>query len=219
MSIRERVKGDGPDRSLLKVFYKLGTVSPKTIEELNTILDTFTHSDIGTDMYSITNTIDYEKTHGVADSYYRQVLLQNSINQPGMKSAVVGQTFKEKEELYTQWATNIYTLDSTIKDVNTFFKQVYRFRLSETQPHHSIAWHIDTNTSVMCRAQICIKEDDSLFEFKDREGTHRLHMKQGDLWFINTGWNHRVVANTQKRRTAILSFKFSDLLTFNEVFR
>lgn len=212
MERRSRVKGTGPDRTLLKIFHKLGDVSPETVKELNAILDNYKHNDIGSDHYSITNTLDYEKSHGVKQDVYRQVLLQTKAEVKGMPTAVSGMVFDDHEELYSNWDTENYSIESTVRDVSKFFKKVCRFRLSETQPFNSIAWHIDTNTSVMCRAQICVNENDSLFEFRDRDGIHTLRMKPGELWFINTGWNHRVVAQNDVRRTAVFSFKFEDLI-------
>ena len=35
-------------------------------------------------------------------------------------------------------------------------------------------------------------------------------MKPGELWFINTGWNHRVIAGDSTRRSAIFGFDFKD---------
>jgi hypothetical protein len=108
--------------------------------------------------------------------------------------------------------TDKYTLSSTITEINKHFIDVCRFRISETQPHYEIPWHIDTNTSVACRAQICITNDDSKFEFKTRQGIKTLQMAPGELWFINTGWNHRVIANSQVRQVAIFTFKFDQLV-------
>ena len=78
--------------------------------------------------------------------------------------------------------------------------------------HHEIKWHIDTDTSVACRAQICLGVNDSVFEFRDRSGIHKLKMRPGEMWFINTGWNHRVISGHTLRRSAIFSFHFDDVI-------
>lgn len=215
---RNRVHGTGPDRTLLKTFVKLGEVSKETIQELNDIIDQHKHNDIGGDVYSITKTVDYENTHGVKGDFYRQILLQKKANEDNMPTAVNGVVFNEYEELYTRWDTEKYSIQNTITDISKYFNSICRFRLSETQPHNSIAWHIDTNTSVMCRAQICVNDNDSLFEFKDRQGLKTLQMKPGELWFINTGWNHRVVSQEMARRTAVFSFKFENLIDGSNTF-
>jgi hypothetical protein len=217
MNKRQRIKGDGPDRTLLKSFYKLGELSDNTIDELKYIVSNNHTNDIGGDRYSISNTIDYAKTHGIKESGYRQILLQGKQDGKNYETAVEKQVFTENEFLYERWLTDQYNLTSTISDIASYFKAVYRFRISETYPNYEIPWHIDTNTSVACRAQICITDDDSIFEFKTRTGIHNLSMKPGELWFINTGWNHRVLAKAKLRQVAIFTFNFKDLINYNDI--
>jgi len=83
--------------------------------------------------------------------------------------------------------------------------------MSEMQGDHELNWHIDADTSVICRAQICLSNSDSVLEFRDKKGIHKLVMQKGDVWFINTGWNHRVVNGNNIRRSAILGFHYNDL--------
>jgi streptogramin lyase len=83
--------------------------------------------------------------------------------------------------------------------------------MSEMKGDHELNWHIDADTSVICRAQICLNRNDSVLEFRDKEGVHQLKMNPGEIWFINTGWNHRVVNGETTRRSAILGFHFDDL--------
>jgi hypothetical protein len=99
-----------------------------------------------------------------------------------------------------------------LQALNSLFKNTYRFRLSEMKGNHELNWHIDADTSVICRAQICLNHNDSIFEFKDKEGIKSLQMQPGEVWFINTGWNHRVVSGDITRRTAIIGFHFEDLI-------
>jgi oxalate decarboxylase/phosphoglucose isomerase-like protein (cupin superfamily) len=78
--------------------------------------------------------------------------------------------------------------------------------------NHELNWHIDTDPSVICRAQICIKHTKSVMEFNTKGQVHTLYMKPGDIYFINTGWSHRVVNNSDTERVvAIFGFEFSDL--------
>ena len=35
-------------------------------------------------------------------------------------------------------------------------------------------------------------------------------MKPGEMWFINTGWAHRVIAGKNSRRSAIFGFDYKD---------
>jgi hypothetical protein len=114
------------------------------------------------------------------------------------------------EYLYTRWDSN-YKLRYTSDTIYKYFHNVYRFRMSEMNGDHELNWHIDTDTSVICRAQICLNENDSVMEFRDKDGIHQLRMKPGEMWFINTGWNHRVVNGTTPRRAVIFGFHFDDM--------
>jgi hypothetical protein len=64
----------------------------------------------------------------------------------------------------------------------------------------------------MCRAQICLKENDSVFQFRRRGEVQEFQMKPGEMWFINTAWPHRVVAKDTSRRAAIFGFDYKDYL-------
>lgn len=197
---RKRVGGTGPKRNKLKLFEKICDVPYQLVDELNYILDTNTGNDIGGDSYGISQNCNYEEVFNVADQY-RQVLLQKRIEST---------SDDVNEYLYTRWDTN-YKLRYTKPTLDENFHNVYRFRMSEMKGDHELNWHIDADTSVICRAQICLNENDSVLEFRDKEGVHQLRMKPGEMWFINTGWNHRVVNGNTSRRSAIFGFHFDDL--------
>lgn len=199
---RTRVGGTGPRRNKLKKFEKIADVPYQVIDELNYILDTNRGNDIGGDSYGISQNCNYDEVFNVADQY-RQVLLQ-------MRPESENQTPDVNEYLYTHWVGE-YKLRYTSDTIYKHFHNVYRFRMSEMKGDHELNWHIDTDTSVICRAQICLNENDSVLEFRDKEGVHQLCMKPGEMWFINTGWNHRVVNGSTPRRSAIFGFHFDDL--------
>jgi len=201
---RTRVKGTGPRRDKLVTYKRLGYAPPYVVKELNRILDTHTHNDIGGDNYNITNTTDYDKSFGISktNNSYRQILLQ--------KNALIDKDSVD-EYTYNEWDAG-YNLRYTRPFLDKYFSNTVRFRLSEMVGHHEIKWHIDTDTSVACRAQICLGTNDSVFQFKDRSGIHELKMRPGEMWFINTGWNHRVISGTTLRRTAVFSFHFDDVI-------
>tara|TARA_R110000868_G_scaffold52067_1_gene164747 strand:- start:2594 stop:3244 length:651 start_codon:yes stop_codon:yes gene_type:complete len=197
---RARVGGTGPKRNKLKTFEKIDQVSQNVVDELNYILDTDTRNDIGGDNYGISQNCNYEEVFNVSDKY-RQILLQKKIEDS---------SDDVNEYLYTNWDPN-HNLRYTMPTINRLFDNVYRFRMSEMKGDHELNWHIDADTSVICRAQICLKESDSTLEFKDKAGIHQLRMYPGEVWFINTGWNHRVVNGGAVRRSAIFGFHFNDL--------
>ena len=78
-------------------------------------------------------------------------------------------------------------------------------------------WHIDQDTSVICRAQLCLNENDSVFQFNRKGKIEEFSMKPGEIWFINTGWSHRVVTNTKLRRSAIFGFDYKDYIGENNL--
>ena len=62
------------------------------------------------------------------------------------------------------------------------FGTVYRARISVMLPGHELFWHIDTDTSVLCRMQIAVDAENSSFQFRNRiEGERHLEMKNGKL--------------------------------------
>ena len=203
---RTRVGGTGPRRAALKTFHKIGQVAQNVVDELNYILDTHTKNDIGGDNYGISQNCNYEEVFNVGNSY-RQILLQEKC---------VGDDTSVDEYAYSEWVNN-HQLRYTRPALKGIFDNTYRFRLSEMKGNHELNWHIDADTSVICRAQICLNHNDSIFEFKDKTSIKSLQMKPGDVYFINTGWNHRVVSGTQTRRTAIIGFHYDNLLDKSEM--
>lgn len=198
-SKRTRVGGTGPRRNELVTFKKLGEVSDEVYEYLNRYLDENPHSDIGSDDYAISKSCNYEKVFNVGQSYRQVILQKNTTNNLNVVD----------EYLYSQWVPGSEIVQEEMKK---FFNSVYRFRLSEMQPEHTLNWHIDADTSVICRAQICLNENNSTFLFKDKEGIKEFKMKPKELWFVNTGWSHTVTNDTANvRKVAILGFHYDNL--------
>ena len=187
---RTRVGGEGPRRNDFVTFAKIGDVDPSLVEKLNEIADRRDGNDLGGDNYNLSQICKIEDVFNAAGQY-RQILIQ--------EKAVDEVTVDE--HTYTK-----YNEDVTVP----FFDQVYRLRISEMPPGHELNWHIDSDTSVMCRAQICLTENDAVFQFKRKGKIEEFTMKPGEMWFINTGWSHRVVAGDTSRRVAIFGFDFKD---------
>ena len=187
---RKRVNGSGPKRNKMVTFAKIGDVSPDLLNKLRNILLNNPQNDLGGDDYNISQQCDLKGVFN-ANENYRQVLIQKSKH-----------SHNTADELdYTE-----YTEDVSIP----WFKNIYRLRLSHMRPGHIINWHIDTDTSVMCRAQICLNENDSVFKFKTRNGIEQFTMKPGEMWFINTGWPHSVEGGQDPRSVAIFGFEYKD---------
>ncbi len=179
---RLRVGGSGPKRSELKTFQKIGEVSPLAVDVLNRILDENQGNDLGGDGYSISKQCNFEAVFN-ANNLYRQILLQKCI---------ADHSHSVDEYLYDQWRT-FEGLDRVKLEISKFVLEVFRMRLSEMKKGHSLNWHIDTDPSVICRAQICLKANNDVFEFNRRGSVEFFKMKPGEIFFVNTGWSHRVV--------------------------
>jgi oxalate decarboxylase/phosphoglucose isomerase-like protein (cupin superfamily) len=195
---RARVVGNnGPRRQEMKTFAKIGKVSDELGATLNAIADTRTGNDLGGDNYNISQLCNVEEVFA-PKSFYRQILLQE-------KNCEGDQV---DEHVYTE-----YNEDVSIP----FFKHIYRLRISEMMGEHEMNWHIDQDTSVICRAQLCLNDNDSVFQFKRKGKIEEFSMKPGEIWFINTGWSHRVVTNTKLRRSAIFGFDYKDYIGENNL--
>ena len=187
---RTRVRGSGPKRNEMITFGKIGEVNSSLLKQLRDILSRNPQNDLGGDDYNISQQCNLEGVFNAVGNY-RQVLIQ--------KSKHAHDTANELD--YTEYAEDVSI---------PWFKNIYRLRLSHMGPGHVINWHIDTDTSVMCRAQICLNENDSVFKFKTRNGVEQFTMKPGEMWFINTGWAHSVEGGNTERSVAIFGFEYKD---------
>jgi hypothetical protein len=192
---RSRVKGSGPRRTEMVRFAEIGKADPDLVDYLNAIADSEKFNDIGTEKYNISGQCDYKDVFNAEaglDSPYRQKLLQCQKTNENTSD----------EHDYTEWVGKEISLP--------MFKKIYRFRISEMDPHFEMDFHIDMDTSVMCRAQICLRDTTSVFEFKTKSGIESLHMEKGKIYFVNVGWMHRVLNTEGLRRVAILGFDYKD---------
>jgi len=195
---RSRVKGSGPRRTEMLRFAEIGRADPVLVDYLNDIADSEKFNDIGTDKYNISGQCDYKDVFNAEaglNSPYRQKLLQ--LQRTNEDTA--------DEHDYTKWIGEEISFP-------TLFKKIYRFRISEMDPHFEMDFHIDMDTSVMCRAQICLKDTTSVFEFKTKQGIESLHMEKGKIYFVNVGWMHRVLNTDGLRRVAIFGFDYKDYI-------
>lgn len=198
---RLRVAGTGPSRKLLKPFYKIATLPNTVVSALLSYASTHPENDLGTDEYAISRHCQIDTVFN-AKQNYRQILLQTKNNNTNGSDV--------DEFQYTCWKDN--TICTNLECLSEYISNIYRFRISIMGSNHSLNWHIDTDPSVICRAQICLQNTDSVFEFKTKTGYESFTMNPGDLYFVNTGWQHRVVNNSNSDRiVGIFGFKFSDL--------
>lgn len=194
---RSRVHGSGPNRKQLKPFSLLDSLQQSTVDSLLKLALTSDRNDLGTDTYEISKHCHFEEVFNAAQNY-RQILLQhrrdllNPVN----------------EYNYTVWDESVPR--EVIEKLEQMFGKVYRFRISVMEANHELNWHIDADTSIICRAQICLNDNDSSFDFDAKGVMSSYSAKPGDIHFANTGWKHRVVNGDKQRVVAIFGFRFED---------
>lgn len=192
---RTRVRGSGPKRKELKPFAKLHTLDTDLINEILKLSE-IQQNDLGTDKYEISKHCNFETVFN-ANKKYRQVLLQTKKSNDA--SSV-------DEFAYTEWDESVPK--SLQAELTSLFGDVFRFRISVMEGDHSLNWHIDTDTSVICRAQICLNANQSSFDFSVKGEESSYSANPGDVHFVNTGWSHRVVNGSNQRIVAIFGFRF-----------
>jgi hypothetical protein len=196
-SKKQRVNGSGPSRRMLNAFSFIDSVPEEIIFDLKNLSTTLPATCIGSDNYKIAEGIDLESVFNVLQTEYKQILLQSH------------STDQRTEFDYTNWADGTERIKTFLL---RYFKDIYRLRISVTSPNHSIPWHIDADTSVVCRAQICVDVGNNKFNFQTKDCIEELSMEPGKMYFINTGWKHQVLNFDKTRIVAIFAFKFEDFL-------
>lgn len=184
---KNHVKGDGISREKLPNYYKLG--------EFN--------EDFGSKIMEVYKATVNENHIGSKSTYemsiesplrtyfpptYRQVILQKPVTDGSF------------EKDYTSFSENTEILT----DISNYLNGItfYRARIAVLPPGDVLDWHIDTNTSVLCRVHFVIS--DSAHWFIDRKGeVDEKVLKQGEIWFTNTGYSHKVINDTTSDRIVV----------------
>lgn len=203
---RQRISSDrGPRRSeVVECLAIDNNVTQKFIDEVKKIAQTYTQDDLGGDLYEVSKYCEsVENFKQGVDTNYRQIVLQKL---PDSKEQIMNET------LYTEWRTDI-----DCKEIKKYFDNLYgegkyyRSRISVMAPGHELNWHIDTDTSILCRTQTVIQSSESFFETKNRQGIQSNIMEEGNTYFINQGWPHRVVNKGGWRIVVITGVFFDDI--------
>ena len=205
---KRRVIGtNGPRRHELKPFSNIDSSVPQTVvDEILSIASNYTENDLGGDSYQISQHCNLE-TAFKATGEYRQILLQQSEG-----NDIIDETG------YSKWRTDIDSFKIQEYFSKTFGK-TYRARISVMPPGHDLNWHIDTDTSVLCRVQIAAQTEGSEFQFKTKEGKSKLIMKPGNAYFVNTGWTHRVINTDDYLRIVLIAGVMFDDIPNNDSIR
>lgn len=195
---RSRVHGNnGPKRNQMVEFGTIANNVPQeVIDEIMHIAEHYQGDDLRGDNYQISQHCNVNEAF-TASQTYKQILLQE------LKGDEDGVLDEIDETNYVRWREDV-KVDAIKKYLHDNFTQPYRARISVMHGGNELNYHIDTDTSVLCRAQIAAKTEGSLFQWKTKKGEVELDMKPGEVYFVNTGWLHRVVNGSDNIRVVLI---------------
>tara|TARA_Y100001954_G_C15824529_1_gene611583 strand:+ start:5811 stop:6395 length:585 start_codon:yes stop_codon:yes gene_type:complete len=168
-------------------------VPDNVLQEILNIANNYKGNDLGGDNYQISQHCDVKSAFTSSDTY-SQILLQQ-LNQDADSEI--------DETNYTTWRTDIDT-SSIQKYLEETFKMPYRARISVMHGGNELNYHIDTDTSVLCRVQVPVQTKGSLFQWKTKSEEISLDMHKGKSYFVNTGWLHRVTNDSENIRIVLI---------------
>tara|TARA_X000001036_G_C20649446_1_gene794369 strand:+ start:1255 stop:1932 length:678 start_codon:yes stop_codon:yes gene_type:complete len=192
---RSRVSGNnGPRRHQMRTHGEVTSDVPQEVlDEILEIANNYTGNDLGGDNYQISQHCDV-KTAFTASETYSQILLQQLDE---------GADNEVDETNYKNWRDDLST-NAIQKYLNDTFQTPYRARISVMHGGNELNYHIDTDTSVLCRVQIPVQTKGSLFQWKTKKEEVSLDMQAGRTYFVNTGWLHRVTNDTDNTRIVLI---------------
>ena len=77
----------------------------------------------------------------------------------------------------------------------------YRLRYSTLEPGAILDWHMDQPN---IDRFVIVLQGSQRFEIERRKNIFHEIMQPGDVWYINSNWNHRVVNEVKEKRLALL---------------
>lgn len=194
--IKQRVRGEyGPDRKALPLFRQIGLLHDtelclltcKALEFINSFPEEYNDID-NPDSYLIAQKCML-KTY--FPSTYQQYLLQIcNDSSKGYPEECDYDTYRVEALSFKEF-------------IDAYVNPHFRSRIAILPSNDVLDWHIDTNTSYACRVQIILKGSHKFMIQKKNEITQQI-MNPGEIWFCNTGYNHRVEVIGDEPRIAIL---------------
>lgn len=184
---KNHVKGNGIDRKYLPNYFKLGEFDQGLIEDVMKVYYlTINENHIGSNSEYEMSTESPLRTY--FPETYRQIILQKPLTDGSFEKDY--QSFEEN--------TNVLNKVKNLLKGITF----YRCRIATLPAGDILDWHIDTNTSVLSRVHFVIS--DNAHWFINRKGiVEEKILRKGEIWFTNTGYNHKVVNDTNKDRIVV----------------
>lgn len=175
----------------------LGRLSDETLELLNTIYDGEESQNVMDVSISLRENVDIDAGNAMSDEFYamiagnkyhQKLISTQSVDDP--KDEYDWYNYDPKYEPVIEELRNIVGVD-----------KFYRLRMAWMEPNervepHVDQPHIDRFTMVM--------RGEHRFVLTVRGVDHEKIMKPGDIWYINTNWDHSVYTINNKPRLALL---------------
>ena len=89
-------------------------------------------------------------------------------------------------------------LEEIVQNIGTL---IYRTRYATIENNDTLDWHIDQPQHDRF---IIVLQGEQEFQIKVRKKIMSQTMKVGDIWFINSSWEHRVINTGEEKRIALL---------------
>jgi hypothetical protein len=200
---RQRVSGQGPKRQQLPSFKKILDAPKSVLEEVIGLADQFEDSnDLYSDQYEISKHCELRKK--VCEGHKNLLLQVPILGSDGMDQ----NDYQVWDKLKPESHIKSFLLER--------FSGCFRARIAVLPPGGQIDWHIDLSTAVSCRFQLLVKNDGFQFEINRRGSIESIPFREGELYFTNTAFPHRVVNPTDYERISLLfdiqHFAIADLL-------
>jgi hypothetical protein len=213
MNILERnryraVGHNGPDRTMLPSFKKLGEMDQKFLNDTKDLLRV-----LGDD-YDDLNVLKQDKIEqdGRLVTNCRLAVGDNgtptpdSFNVREMRSVFLQQSNKELAFDEIDYRIPIPGSEPVLKHIENWVgPDFFRARINILFHETNVPPHIDTNTSVYVRLLFMIEGEQEFF-VKRRNQISSQKMFAGDVYFINQGWTHWIknLSDPSKNRSSLL---------------
>lgn len=191
----DKIDNNAPDRKQLPNFIYLGQQPPELKEEVMKLV-----TELGTgfnDINQSTYTVS-QKFSSILKSFpedYIQIMLQS---------------YKNEGLVETDYCLPKHTAITDI--LSRYISDFYRARIAVLHPGETIDYHIDTNTNQMCRVQFPIQATQHWYIKRNTGEVEEKILNPGEIWFVNTGFAHKVVNEEGiDRITVLLGCKYEHI--------
>jgi len=182
----DKVDATAPDRKKLPNFIYLGQQDPNLAVEVANVLAKLGpgYNDIGSETYAVS-----QRFASILESFpedYVQIMLQGA---------------KGEGLVETDYCLPKHTGVTDI--LRQYVSDFFRARIAVLKPGQVIDYHIDTNTTQMCRVQFPIQGEQHWFIRRGKAVEEKV-LKPGEIWFVNTGFPHKVINEEGTDRVTVL---------------